>query len=138
VKPALLIVVLAAAFVFAGPQTASAATVRAPALKVTVAPADGKKKVRVGKTLAVAVTCSKACQARVTVRLVLPVNAATGTDSVRIPAGATWTTGLELTGYGLGYLKTVFRQSTLRVGVRATDVATGQRVSVIREFAFSR
>lgn len=143
-KAALPVVVFAISILGLAPAAASAAhsdagdAARASRLAVKVTSPDSKPKIKVARNLKVLVSCSKDCRASARLKLITPINRLNVGGSRTLGAGDVWTTGIRLTRFGLNYLKKNYRWSKLVVVVRATDRATGRKVSKTRGFRFYR
>ncbi len=124
--------------VAAGDQSAGTQAERAKRLSVKVTTADGKPRIKVARELKVLVGCSKDCRAKAKIRLSTPINKVNVKGSEPMGAGDVWTTGIRLTGFGLRYLKKNYRESRLRVAIRAKDKATGRFANKTRTFRFTR
>jgi hypothetical protein len=111
---------------------------RAGQLAVKVTSTDSKPKIKVARKLKVLISCSKDCRASARLKLITPINRLNVGSSQSLGAGDVWTTGIRLTGFGLRYLKENYRKSKLVVVVKATDLATGSKVSKTRSFRFYR
>lgn len=129
---------IAAAGVAGMDSAASAAdAVAAAPLKVKVAPMAGKK-VKVARKLKVVASCTSDCAAKVRIKLYTPVGNSTVRGARNLKADQGWITGLVLTRFGLKAVKSHFRQSRLKVSLRARDVSTGRVVKKTRTFRFRR
>lgn len=120
----------------AGATHGAQASVNPLAVRITTV--DSKPRVKVARKLKVLVSCSTGCRATARLTLKTP----DGSERFRavrvLPEGSTWVTGIQLTNYGLNYLKRAFRQSLLKVAIVAVDPETKKRVSKTRFFRFYR
>jgi len=136
-------VVLASLLVFApgvsaGEQSAGSPAELAAGLSVRVMTPDSKRRITVARELRVLVACSKDCRAKAKIRLKTPINKVNVKGAQLMGAGDVWTTGIRLTGFGLRYLNKNYRDSSLRVAIRAKDAATGKFARKTRTFRFTR
>lgn len=107
-------------------------------LKVKVVPLDGGHKIKVAKTLKLAVSCSKDCRAKVKIKLITPIRSDTVKGGHSLTSENTWLTGMALTNFGRQTLKRNVRRSRLKVRVSALDIATSKRTVKTRTFKFRR
>ena len=132
------IAAVAAGLLFALPAGAAVtSSVRLPpALKVSLMTSDRKPTVRIAPEMTVRATCSRRCEARVQLVLKTPTNALRLNRVSRQAAGTPWNNTVALSEYGFDYLSLVWRKSSLRVRVTATDLATSKRTVKTSVFRF--
>lgn len=125
--------------VMSGP-TASAAETSATArpLNVKVASIDGRPRVKVARQLKSLVSCSNSCTAIARFTLRTPANTLRLKSQQRLSASEIWTTGIQLTNFGLRYLRQNYRRSVFTVAVTAFDRETRKKTVRVRHFRFYR
>jgi hypothetical protein len=103
-------------------------------LRLSIASPDGKPTIRLAREMTVLATCSKACRAKVSLVLRTPTNTLRLSRTGRRAATVPWASTVALSDYGFDYLSMVWRSSSLRVVVTATDIATSRRTVRTKTF----
>ena len=129
-----IVVVLAGSLAFSSSPASAGIVDAATPLRLKIATFDGNPKIKLATKMQVLATCSKDCNAKVTVKLITPASTLKVNGSRGLPAGSFWKVGLLLTKFGKSYLKDNYRQSRFKVAFSAVDIETGKRVSKTKTF----